>query len=527
MTTVTLQTALSKNYDVCVIGAGAAGLALALSLGQAGMKVLVIEQGGFDEGTIDPSERRDLHLSTDTHDPRHRTNREAVAGTLLGWGGRCMPFDPEDFAQARSRHKHPWSISFNDYARWIAPAAEFLKADSTFRYSSLPNGPDIPGVCLEKVELLNAQDQATNLQERLKNGLEPIDLLPRTRVLSFRWEASEKHQVRGLTLTHAGQTCVLPCKKLVLACGGLETTRMLLLEKAAHPKIFASTENALGRYYMGHLTGGMAEITFTDPQLAKQFGYQSGRGRSPYRRRFCLSNGAPSNVAFWLENLHPEDPRQSSGEISLKKLLKKPKGLEDAGNHIANVLKDPIGASNILRSAAQRFLPPSMRRPQRLALVGRGPYILAYHAEHFPEPESQVTLSEERDKFGQRMLQIDFRYGQRTIDALMAGHKLLAKRLKAANVAEITLPEDEAFAKAIEDKARDGYHQAGLTRMSATPGSGVVDSNCCVHGTDNLYVASASVFPVSGQANPTLSVVAMSLRLADHLKRHLRSEVTQ
>ncbi len=524
MTVVSLKEALTKDYDVCVVGAGAAGLALALSLGRSGIKTLVIEQGGFDDGEIDPNEPKDLYLSTNTHDPRYRTNREAVTGTLLGWGGRCMPFDPEDFEQSTQNRDHSWPISYADYARWIGPAAAFLESNSVFERPAPKLDLDIPGVSVTRVEFLNAQDQATKLQGRLQRNLEPIDLLPNTRVTSIAWGRVPHHHVREIVVEQEGQTVALPCEKLVLACGGLETTRMLLLEKEAHPEIFGATAGALGRYYMGHLTGGMSEITFRDAQIAKHFGYQNDESGSPYRRRFCLTDGAPSNVAFWLENLSPDDPRQNSGEISLKKLLKNPKELKDPGSHIANVLKDPIGASNIMRSAAQRFMPPSMRRPQRLAHSGKGPYILAYHAEHFPEYESQVTLSEERDATGQRMLQIDFRYGKRTIDALIASHKILAECLKAANVAEIAIPDDAAFAKAIEEKSRDGYHQTGLTRMSKTPESGVVDTNCRVHGVENLFVASASVFPVSGQANPTLSVVAMALRLAGHLKSELDGE---
>ncbi|WP_372575072.1 GMC oxidoreductase [Ruegeria jejuensis] len=518
MTRVSLSDAQAAEYDTCVIGAGAAGLALAFALGRSGQRVLVIEQGGFDTGEIDTAEDRDEILSPQTHDPRQLTNREAVGGSLLGWGGRCMPFDPEDFAAGSHRHVHPWPIPFDDYARWVTPAAEFLDTDPVFHAPAPSGWPAVEGVSVERIERLNALEQADALQDRLKQDDVPVDLLSQAQLLSMCWEGGVQSRVQALQILQDGQVATLPCRQVVLACGGLESTRLLLLEQAAQPSVFQGSSEALGRYYMGHLTGAVAELTFRDPEICEGFGYQSENGQSPYRRRFVLTGGAPSNVAFWVENLTPTDPRHGSGEISAKHLLKHPDRFENVGPHIANILRDPAGMFDAVRSGAKRLAPASVRRPQRLVAHGRGPYALAYHAEHFPEHDSRVMLSDSTDHTGRRRLKVDFRYGKRTVQALVDSHKLLARRLQAGDAAEMVLPEDDTLAEAIIRKSRDGYHQIGLTRMSDDPGDGIVDTNCRVHGTKNLFIASASVFPVSGQANPTLSVVAMALRLADHIR---------
>ncbi|WP_291734013.1 GMC family oxidoreductase [Leisingera sp. F5] len=523
MTQVSLTEAQAADYDTCVIGAGAAGLALALALGRSGLRVLVVEQGGFGTGEIDRSSKRDEIVSRQTHAPRQQTNREAVGGTLMGWGGRCMPFDPEDFGDQSGRHAHPWPIPFEDYARWIAPAAEFLDTDPDFQAPAPPGWPPVQGVSIERVERLNSLEQANALQERLKQSGTPVDLLKHAQLLSMRWDGDPEYRVRELEVLHKGQTAALPCRQAVLACGGLETTRLLLLEQAAHPAIFRKSAGVLGRYYMGHLTGSVAEILFRDPAPCSSFGYQKKDGRSPFRRRFVLTSDAPSNAAFWIENISPSDPRHGSGEISAKHLLLHSDRFENPGPHIANILRDPCGVFDALRSGAGRLLARKARRPQRLVAHGPGPYALAYHAEHFPEHESRVMLCNSMDQTGRRKLKIDFRYGRRTVEGLINSHKLLAHRLRAANVAELFLPEDDAFAEAIIRKSRDGYHQIGLTRMSVNPDDGVVDANCRVHGAENLFVASASVFPVSGQANPTLSVVAMALRLAAHILENHRT----
>jgi choline dehydrogenase-like flavoprotein len=434
-----------------------------------------------------------------------------------------MPFDPEDFAAGSPRHVHPWPIPFEDYARWVTPAAEFLDTDPVFHEPAPPGWPAVEGVNVERVERLNALEQADDLQERLKQGDAPVDLLDRAQLLSMCWEDGAQSRVQTLQILQDGQTATLPCRQVVLACGGLESTRLLLLEQAAQPSVFQGSSEALGRYYMGHLTGAVAEITFRDPEICDGFGYRSENGQSPYRRRFVLTGETPSNVAFWVENLAPSDPRHGSGEISAKHLLKRSEGFANAGPHIANILRDPVGMLDAMRAGANRLSAAAARRPQRLVAHGRGPYALAYHAEHFPEHDSRVMLSDSTDRTGRCRLKVDFRYGQRTVQALVDGHKLLARRLQAGNAAEMVLPGDDILAEAIIRKSRDGYHQIGLTRMSDDPKDGVVDTNCRVYGTENLFVASASVFPVSGQANPTLSVVAMALRLADHIRNQHRT----
>jgi choline dehydrogenase-like flavoprotein len=147
-------------------------------------------------------------------------------------------------------------------------------------------------------------------------------------------------------------------------------------------------------------------------------------------------------------------------------------------------------------------------------------YAFFYHAEQAPDPASRVTLGDMRDALGMPRLRIDLRYGEIDARSVVASHRVFDENLRAAGIARLdySVPESEQMASVLE-QATDGYHQIGTTRMSDSPAQGIVDRNCRVHGTANLFIAGSSVFPTSGQANPTLLATALAARLAAHIAR--------
>ena len=149
-------------------------------------------------------------------------------------------------------------------------------------------------------------------------------------------------------------------------------------------------------------------------------------------------------------------------------------------------------------------------------------YPLYYHGEHAPNSDSRVRLSGERDALGVHRVVVDLRFAEVDAHSVIESHALLDDwlRRKAIGRLEYFDAPEECCARVLE-QACDGYHQIGLTRMSSSPRQGIVDANCKVHDVNNLFVASSSVFPTSGQANPTLLAVAMAARLAEHVEARL------
>ena len=153
-----------------------------------------------------------------------------------------------------------------------------------------------------------------------------------------------------------------------------------------------------------------------------------------------------------------------------------------------------------------------------------GSFLLWYHAEHAPHPESRVTLTEHVDNLGLPLMKVDLRYSAGDVEAVVKAHRVLDAELKARGLGSLAFLVDEASLPGrVLEQALDGYHQMGTTRMGTDPRTSVVDPECQVHGVRNLHVASSSVFPTSGQANPTLLATALAVRLANRIATRLNA----
>jgi choline dehydrogenase-like flavoprotein len=157
-----------------------------------------------------------------------------------------------------------------------------------------------------------------------------------------------------------------------------------------------------------------------------------------------------------------------------------------------------------------------------LTVVPRtGRFTLDVHAEQLPNPASRITLAGAQDRFGVRQPRIDWRYTQADIRTVRGTLSLIGSALETGGHGTLAWDPDAVEADILRDGAYGGHH-LGTARMSADPRHGVVDADCRVHGIDNLYVAGGAVFATSGQANPTLSILALALRLAACLRERLR-----
>jgi choline dehydrogenase-like flavoprotein len=184
--------------------------------------------------------------------------------------------------------------------------------------------------------------------------------------------------------------------------------------------------------------------------------------------------------------------------------------------HFGNIVSRPFDALAFAwhmlrdRKLAERKFPSVIIR-SRANL-----YSLDFHAEQQPNPESRVRLGSDADMFNVPRLMIDWRYTQGDVETVRSSLALLASDLERSGVGSLGYDPDLVEMEMTRYGAYDGHH-IGTARMGLDPRSSVVDQDCRVHGVQNLFIASSAVFPTSGQANPTLTIVALSLRLAAHL----------
>jgi choline dehydrogenase-like flavoprotein len=245
------------------------------------------------------------------------------------------------------------------------------------------------------------------------------------------------------------------------------------------------------------------------------------------------------NIAFWADNPPFHLPGHRNGALSLVWLalaiapfgrLLVPEGVRIThvgpaprrwARHAWNVIRSPVSTlAEIGKILQARFL-ASPRQPGFLVASDDGRYALHYMAEHAPDSRSRVTLSGSCDALGLPFLAVDLRYSEDDAASVLRAHEVLDRSLREARLGHLEYREARPDARiaCVLQQAMEGYHQIGTTCMGLTSHDSVVDTDCRVHGFDNLYVSSSSVFPSSGQANPTFATVALALRLAAHLGR--------
>ena len=528
--------ALQQSADVVVVGAGPVGLKCAVDLADSGLDVLLVESGtaGRDAGAQALSGAEITNMGS--HAPMDLAVQRGFGGTSALWGGRAVPFDRQDFETRAAAPGAAWPISAGDVAPWYESACRFLDCGPAVFEAPLPGVPEMNGLTATHLERWCARNDMGAVHGARVAAHPKIRLALGATVTRIAAEAASG-AVSGLTVAMGGQTTRVTARAYVIAAGGVETARLMLASRnEAAPELGGP---ALGRFYMGHAFGSIADIQFLRPGDDRAFTFfKDGSGRY-VRRRLTLSAevqrelGLP-NVAAWPDLPELYDPAHKSAILSLAYLALKtpvlgPRLMSEAirlrkigpggrtGAHIWNVIKGAPGAAWF----AAKFLSAryaKVRLPGFFVLNGAHRYALHYHAEHVPDADSRVTLGGTRDALGMPRAAIDLKFGPADAAGIVASHDAMDARMQAAGYAKlIHAHAPDARAAAVLAQASDGFHQIGTARMGANPATSVVDADARVHGMANLFVAGSAVLPSSGQANPTLLAVALAGRLAKHL----------
>ena len=515
-----------------MIGAGPSGLAAAFGCHDRGLRVLVIEAGGKKPTQRVAAIVRAEITSPTFHAPVEIASCAALGGTSHWWGGRSVPLDPVDFWDCPQN----WPIGYSDLEPWWQKAAEFL--GSALVVSPAPGAFD--RLTRHDATRSESWGPELNMARRWRDRLAAKDgpaILLNSRAVGFE---DGKGHIAGVRVISSGTERIARARHVVLACGGLGVLRLLLNAERRQPGFLAG-RNHLGQGYMGHLTGTIADLVPDQPEDVAAFGCLGVGGGVAARRRITpraeiqIAEGL-ANIAFWLDNPPLGDPAHGSGTLSAKYLLLRQaqfgrrliseglralalRGAESpTGPHLRNIAAEPFGTLAGLGRAAVARLTDRYRRPERLLPVGGDGWRLHYHAEQRPDPANRVSLSDTCDPLGQFRLKIDYCFAEADIVSVARAHAILDSDLQAAGAGRLRyLGPPESCLERIRAAASDGYHQIGGTRMSRDASTGVVDADCRVHGLENLWIASSSVFPSAGQANPTLTIVALACRLAHRL----------
>jgi choline dehydrogenase-like flavoprotein len=527
--------------DVCVIGAGPVGIVAALELSARGARVLLLESGGRGASAAAQALSAHENLRPESHHEPEIAVARRLGGTSNLWGGRCLPFDPVDFAPRPWPELPAWPIGPADLAPHAAAACRYLAAGAPVWREALPGVAADPAFAWETLERWS---NVPRLQVLHRDALErrPTLLVALgTTALGFASDGAGRIEAVELHLEGRGRGR-LAVREVLLAAGGAESTRLLLAEQARRPELFGGADGPLGRFYMGHVTGRIADIVFENAALHDGLDFHVDAHGSYVRRRLTPSPATQAearllNVAFWPVAPQAADPAHRSGPLSAAFLVLSVGPLGRAliaeslrrkmvgppphrrGPHLRNVLLDPLSTLVAIPDYLWRSRIARMRLPGFFLTNRARRYGLEYHSEQLPMPDSRLTLSQATDRHGLPLLRIELRFAAEDAASVVRAHDALEAWLGRNRLARLDYraPRD-ARAAAVLAMAQHGTHQVGTIRMGACRRTAVVDGDCRAFDAPNLHVLSTAVLPTSGQANPTFTAVQLALRLAARLR---------
>lgn len=540
-----------------VVGAGPAGIVTALEASRRGVDVILIETGNRKPRSDYQRLSMAHRTHPDIHAPVELTVSRQIGGTSAIWGGRCVPYDRVDFVERDIAPDSAWPLSYQDVQTYFGRACDWMLCGRpAFDVSELDHLPAqmilgapegiVSTSTLERWSLPTDFGRVYFEELRVSTSLRVITDATCVRInLDESQERVADIECRTLT----GRSFSVTADDTVIATGGLECTRLLMSSPGRGSDGIGDHSGHLGRWYMAHLEGVIADLVLTTPPETTVYQYERDVDGSYVRRRFTFADSyqiehALPNIAGWIANPELADAAHGDPHLSLTylalisplgnllappaqrlsltgtKVPGTPYGMahrSPVSAHIRNLLRHPVETLKFAFDfGVKRVFSKGRKPPGFFVSNSANRYPFQYHAEHLPHYESRVRLADDNDELGMPKLDIDIVFTDADVDGVIAAHRHWDDYLRSANIGHLEYLSDDLSA-AIKSRTGGGFHQIGTTRMSKAPEDGVVNENLAVHGVANLHVVSSSVFVTSGQANSTFMVVVFAIRLIDHL----------
>jgi choline dehydrogenase-like flavoprotein len=514
-----LNSALRRHHrtDICVVGSGVAGISIARRLLALGRTVTMLESGGLDYEAA----TTELNIGEATGQPYYSLKDSRLrffGGTMAIWGGRIAELDPIDFERRDWVPYSGWPMS------WAELQPHYAEAWKSFGIKKPDlNGDDLPQLDDARLELkLWAFDERFN---RFTFG-SCHDLVehPRAMVITHATvtDIMTSAQTRAVTSVVArslgGRKLIVEARAFVLAAGGLENPRLLLAAG------LGNDHGLVGRFFMEHPHARGGRVTSARSwMLLKAFGRRR-QANGQIVAALIAAAAAEQAKAKTLNSSLTIAARQPAGAVQFWPM----RAYQLVKHEMAPTRNGRTLWKHVKRTATYLQRQSDPLRPWLLHCAGRLELALLIRAEQAPNPLSRVTLGTEKDALGVPRIRLDWRLSdldihsvERLVDALAAEFR----RLDLGDVikAEWLSGTDRQWRSdpLICAHPLGGYHHMGTTRMAERAKQGVTDSFGKVHGVKNLYIAGSSLFPTSGWANPTLTIVALALRSAEHIARRI------
>ena len=547
------QLAPSKEIlaDVCVIGAGPAGMTLAREFLGADITVNVLESGG-DAHDADVQRLSEGELSGHVYEPHESTHMRQIGGTANHFilrmtdnefGYRYTPLDDIDFEQRDYLPHSGWPIKKSDldpyYARvqdvcgighydyaaqyWARENFELLAFDASKAYSS--------------VFMFGPTKKFSRTFPDLIASSQNVHLYAFATVVELICGDDGTTIEAAIVRRFDGQEIVFKAKHFIVAANALQTPRLLLNSTRYHKNGIGNQHDNVGRYFMDHHLVPSGNFVMHDPKTINRMAFYDMQGidgcsilgrinLSPEKMRKEGLRNLSAMLFPMPWNAADLEAMNSFNHLKIQLRWHWDRWPKDFGKHLMHIFR---GRNRVFRAIYEnvRYGVPF------LVGLGRGGWsriannenkydrleVLAL-VEVSPNPVNRVTLVEDKDALGCQKIKLHYICAEEDIDSLKRSQTIIGEAFEATGLGRYAPPK---VAADVMKTLTGTHHMMGTTRMSDDPKTGVVDRDCCVHGMQNLFIAGSATFPTGGYANPTLTNLALSIRIADKVKSLLKA----
>ncbi len=527
--------------DICIIGAGPAGITIAKELANSRLSVVLAESGSRkdDHNAVSLYEGLSIGHPVDLTTGRYRI----FGGASTRWGGRCALLDPLDFEDRPWIPLSGWPVSYDQLSpfyrraleicnfkeKWLSPSAVYQSLGiqfPEFTYGKLAPfvwrmaAPELAPTFIRGITLgYRAAFNFGRAYADVLEGAENIRVLHHANLVEFHADKNATGISSARFSSLSRRTVEVLAKRFVVACSGIENARILL--NLPQPLLEAANKyDQIGRCFAQHPRGVIGTVEASQKQalaLQRTFNIFVRPRRIPIQYEVGLAltekaqrKDALLNASVAL-NYEADDESIWMAGKRLRDVIKRRRPLQM--NFLADLATVVFGASSVGGNIARRWV---LGRE----IIHKNPVIRAViDLEQAPRPNSRISLLDERDSLGMRKAVVNWMVGDLERKTAAAFGEFLDEELRHNGMGELRksqwLNSDEPVGG---QHLYGNLHFIGATRMSKSARDGTVDANCRVFGIENLYMAGASVFPIGGHANPTVTIVALAVRLADHLR---------
>jgi choline dehydrogenase-like flavoprotein len=504
------------NADVCIVGAGAAGITLARSFANQKFEVLLIESGGFELEGQTQSLYAGKNLGLLYH-PLSACRLRFFGGTTNHWSGYCRSNDEIDYEGRPELGLPKWPVGHNELSPFIEQVGKELNIDSgenDARAVISQKGWDSDALLYDKdIETKSFQlVQNRRLGPRYKTELTKQSNLRIVHHLNLKEVSLEElgESVEKLNCKTLNEKEIfVKAKKYIIACHGIENARILLASNSVQKSGIGNEYDHVGRYFMDHIHIHASRF-YPSKKFPQIYDWaQAYRDHLNINLSFTDDFQRANKLLSYYCRFRPAvySDTETDSEFHFLMSNYSRKGDLEFLKTFFSAMKSPLSGLKYLSSKRhlKYFLPLYFNLDHRI--------------EQAPNRNSRVVLSDRLDEIGNRIADLDWQINEYDVDSFKRGQDYIVKKLSALGWGRFQLEDIDSVM--VKNKVAGHYHQIGTTRMSEDPKNGVVDNNCKVHGVDNLYIAGSSVFPTAGYSGPTMILMALALRLSEHLKAEL------